>query len=311
MTSTPDLHDSPSAKSAPRFWQPPYVGIVTAVLMILAIGLAHAMMVAFADILGQQNAYVGSIVVGFLAVIALWFGVISKNENFATWIGFLTAIVVWMTWVEFFYMWYGRENIGIMPRIYAGDDVGEPEYLIMSATVGLLLTMLVYYTFDKDTRCNMFLFFQKHLRLKEGLGPSTKTARDRNYAIITFMETFYVTWFMYAWNLLIFDPGFVGYGDGAFYASAGTVFLSIVWGGYCFSRLIKYKRTSTALRYAIPTANILWISIEISSHWGWLTEIWLQPWVYPFELSLFLGAFVVMSVLIYRAPKKPSEVGDW
>lgn len=33
-------------------------------------------------------------------------------------------------------------------------------------------------------------------------------ARDRNYAIITFMETFYVTWFMYGWNLLVFDPAF-------------------------------------------------------------------------------------------------------
>jgi hypothetical protein len=39
-----------------------------------------------------------------------------------------------------------------------------------------------------------------------------------------------------------------------------TCVLSIVWGGFCFGRLIRYRRTSTALRYAIPTTNILWIN---------------------------------------------------
>mgnify|MGYP000228789440 CR=1 FL=1 len=38
----------------------------------------------------------------------------------------------------------------------------------------------------------MFLWIQRRLGLREGLGPSTRTARDRNYAIITFMETVYV-----------------------------------------------------------------------------------------------------------------------
>jgi len=305
-TATPSaLH-----RSLKRFWQPPFVGIITTVLMLFGVGLAHALMVAFAEVLGEQT-YIGSLLVGAGSIVLLWYAVRSNNENFATWTGFFCGIFVWMTWVEFFYMWYGRENFGLMPRIYDGTDVGEPEYLIMSATIGVLMTMMVFYTFDKDTRCNMFVFFQKHLRLREGLGPSTKTSRDRNYAIITFMETFYVTWFVYAWNLTIFDPAFVGTGAGPLYASLGTVFVSVIWGGYCFSRLIKYKRTSSALRYAIPTANILWINLEIFSHWGWLTEIWLEPGKYTLEVSAFLLAFIILTVLIYRAPKKPSEVGDW
>ena len=216
-----------------------------------------------------------------------------------------------MAWVEFFYMYYGRKNFGLMPRMENGEVTTEPEYLIMAATIGVLFTMLAYYTFDKDTRCNMFVWIQEKLGLREGLGPRTKTARDRNYALITFMETFYVTWFMYGWNLLAFDPAFVGFGQSAFLAEAATVFVSITWGGFCFSRLIKYRRTSTALRYAIPTANILWISVEIASRWGILTEIWLYPREYALELGLFLLAFTVMSAMIYRAPKKPSEVGEW
>jgi hypothetical protein len=176
----------------------------------------------------------------------------------------------------------------------------------------VLLTQLAYFIFDRDTRCNMFLWIQNRLGLRRALGPSTRTARDRNYALITFMETFYVTWFMYAWNLLIFDPAFGGgTGAGGRVATGATVLVSIAWGGFCFSRLIRYRRVSTALRYAIPTANILWINAEIFSKWGLFTEVWLEPGKYLFEVGLILLAFTVMTILIYRAPKKPSETGEW
>lgn len=299
------------ASGGSRLWRPPIVGIITTIIMLFAIGLGHAAMRAIEGGLGRDNTYIASIGLGFLGIVALWYGVKSRNENFATWVGFGAGLLIWMAWVEFFYMYYGRKNFGLMPRMENGEVTTEPEYLIMAATIGVLFTMLAYYIFDKDTRCNMFVWIQEKLALREGLGPRTKTARDRNYALITFMETFYVTWFMYAWNLLVFDPAFVGFGDSAFVAEAATVFVSITWGGFCFSRLIKYRRTSSALRYAIPTANILWISVEIASRWGIFTEIWLYPREYMLELGWFLLAFAVMSVMIYRAPKKPSEIGEW
>jgi hypothetical protein len=279
--------------------------------MILGIGLAHALMRAIEEALGHDNTYIASIFLGLAAIVMLWYGVKSKSETFATWIGFFSGIVIWMTWVEFFYMYYGRKNFGIMPRMEDGAVTTEPEYLIMTATTGVLLFMLAFYIFDKDTRCNMFLWIQKCLGLRAGLGPSTKTARDRNYAIITFMETVYVTWFMYAWNLIVFDPTFVGFGKSAFYVEAFTVFISIIWGGYCFSRLMKYRRTSTAIRYGLPTANILWISVEIATRWGLFKEIWLYPTEHALELLTLFAAFVVLSFIIYKAPKKSSEVGEW
>ncbi len=306
---------SPAAgKAAPqgsRLWRAPFVGIAVTVIMILGIGLAHALMRAIEEALGHDNTYVASIFIGAGAIVWLWYGIKSKSENFATWTGFFTGIIIWMTWVEFFYMYYGRKNFGMMPRMENGMVTTEPEYLIMAGTIGTLLFMLCFYIFDKDTRCNMFVWIQKRLDLRDGLGPSTKTARDRNYAIITFMETVYVTWFMYGWNLLVFDPAFVGFGESAFIAEALTVFVSITWGGFCFSRLLKYRRTSTAVRYGLPTANILWVSVEISSRWGIFKEIWLYPVEYWVELTTLLAAFAVLSVMIYKAPKKSSELGEW
>ena len=46
----------------------------------------------------------------------------------------------------------------------------------MAATVGVLLTMLCFYTFDKDTRCNMFVWIQNRLGLREALGPEAREA---------------------------------------------------------------------------------------------------------------------------------------
>ena len=293
-----------------KLWRAPFVGIVALVSMLLGIGLAHALMRAIEEALGHDATYIAQLFIGAGGIIWLWYGVKSKSENFATWTGFFTGIVIWMTWVELFFMYYGRKNFGMMPRVDGGVST-EPEYLIMTATTGVLMFMLVFYIFDKDTRCNFFIWFQNKLKLREGLGPSTKTARDRNYAIITFMETIYVTWFCYAWNLLVFDPAFVGYGEDALTAEIATVFVSITWGGYCLSRLLKYRRTSTAVRYGIPTANILWISVEIMSGWGLFTEIWLYPQQYWRELLALTAAFTVLAIMIYRAPKKPSEISEW
>lgn len=311
MSASTAQQEQKAQPGGSRLWRPPFVGIATTVIMLIGIALGHAAMVAIERSLGTDNTYIASIFIGFAAIIALWYAIKSRNENFATWTGFFSGLFVWMAWVEFFYMYYGRKNFGMMPRMEGDVVTTEPEYLIMAGTVGVLLTQLAYYTFDKDTRCNMFVWIQNRLGLREGLGPSTKTARDRNYAIITFMETFYVTWFCYAWNLLTFDPAVVGVGQSAVAAMLLTMFVSVCWGGFCFSRLIRYRRTSTALRYAIPTANILWINMEIGSKLGMFTEVWLEPQKYMMEIGFYLLAFVVLSILIYRAPKKPSEVGEW
>lgn len=297
-----------------KLWQPPIVGIVTFVLMFVGVGLAHTMMVLIEHGLGRDTTLAMSPLLGFSGIVMLWLGIRSKSENFQTWIGFFGGIIVWMCWVEFFFMWYGRENWGMLPRMDGADGLRVsgtwPEYMIMGSTVGVLLMMLCFYTFDKDTRCNMFVWLQDRLGLRAGLGPSTKTAKDRNYAIITFMETFFVTWFCYAWNLLCFDPALVG--DDLLFKgiNLASVFIATIWSGYCFTRLIQFKRTSTALRYAIPVGNVMWVNVEILEKFDMVNAIWVDPWSYTLEMSVIFGAFLVLVALLVLAPKKPSEVGS-
>mgnify|MGYP003547086254 FL=1 len=315
MSQAKTIAQPAPAKS--KLWKPPIVGIVTFVLMFLAVGLGHTMMVLIEHYLGKEMTLTLSPLLGFSGIVMLWYGVKSKNETFQTWIGFFGALMVWMCWVEFFYMWYGRMNWGMLPRMdgLTGEGPLEisgsyPEYMIMGSTVGLLLMMLSFYTFDKDTRCNMFLWFQDKLGLKEGLGPSTKTAKDRNYAIITFMETFFVTWFCYAWNLLTFDPALMGKGNLFLVVNLGSVFVAIVWAGFCLTRLIQFKRTATALRYAIPVGNIAWVNVEILEKLNLMShEVFLDPFSHTLEASVLFGALLTLIVLLLLAPKKPSELG--
>jgi len=300
-----------------KLWKPPIVGLVTFVLMFVAVGFGHTMMLMIEHYLGRETTLAVSPLLGFVGIIMLWYGVKSKNETFQTWIGFIAGVIVWMCWVEFFYMWYGRENWGMLPRMDGLTGAGPlevsgtyPEYMIMGSTVGTLLMMLCFYTFDKDTRCNMFLWFQDKLGLREALGPSTKTAKDRNYAIITFMETFFVLWFCYAWNLLTFDPALMGKGNLFIGVNLASVFVATVWAGFCLTRLIQYKRTATALRYAIPVGNIAWVNVEILEKLDLMSHaVFIDPWSYKLEASVIFGAFLTLIALLLIAPKKPSEVG--
>ncbi|MAF83454.1 MAG: hypothetical protein CL797_05060 [Chromatiales bacterium] len=76
------------------FWRPPIVGITAFVLMLFAIALGHTAMVLIEHGLGRNNAYIASIFMGAAAIVLLWYAIKSNNENFQTWIGFLTGLIV-------------------------------------------------------------------------------------------------------------------------------------------------------------------------------------------------------------------------
>ena len=116
LPGTFNANSEPSARGS-SLWRAPYVGIAVVIIMILGIGLAHALMRAIEEALGHDNTYIASVFLGAAAIIALWYGVKSKSENFATWIGFFSGIMIWMTWVELFFMYYGRKNFGMMTRV--------------------------------------------------------------------------------------------------------------------------------------------------------------------------------------------------
>ena len=116
-----------------------------------------------------------------------------NSEVAATWYGFFAGTFLWTGWVEFSFVAYAR-HLGVEPLMQGGEIVTLPEYLVMSSSLGILMATLVYFLFNKETKCNFFHWFQRNLGMSTG---RPNRHHERNFAGITALETIYVIWFFY------------------------------------------------------------------------------------------------------------------
>ena len=301
MTAT-TLDDAPANPLLRALYRPPVIGILAFTAALMIIPIAHALMVLTEHLFGESHRYTAAFVMGAAGIYILWIGVKLRREALGTWLGFFAGTLLWTSWVEFAFMFYGRVLYGVPVELEGDRIIQLPEYLMMSTSVGVLGTCFFYFFFNKDTRCNFFVWFHKVLGLHMG---ERTSGRDRNFAAITFMETVFVTWFFYLAQLAIYDPALIGAQHPIAYIS---FFICFVWGAYLFIRLMKYRRVSSAVRYAIPTSIILWVDVEFMSRWGLLKEVWIHPQEYILECSMILAGCIIVTILTMRSPKKPSEL---
>lgn len=300
--TTATLDDAPANPLLRALYRPPVIGILAFTAALMIIPIAHALMVLTEHLFGESHRYTAAFVMGAAGIYILWIGVKLRREALGTWLGFFAGTLLWTSWVEFAFMFYGRVLYGVPVEMEGDKIIQLPEYLMMSTSVGVLGTCFFYFFFNKDTRCNFFVWFHKVLGLHMG---ERTSGRDRNFAAITFMETVFVTWFFYLAQLAIYDPALIGAQHPIAYIS---FFICFVWGAYLFIRLMKYRRVSSAVRYAIPTSIILWVDVEFMSRWGLLKEVWIHPQEYILECSMILAGCIIVTILTMRSPKKPSEL---
>jgi hypothetical protein len=281
------------------FYRPPFVGIFAFVIVFLMQGLGHTQMVLMEGLFGEQYVYESAAFLGFLGAIFLFIGMRSKGEVAATWLGFFAGTCMWTGWVEFAYVW-SANVLGVpdlMDQYAAGEIATKAEYLVMMSSVGVLLATMVPLLMNRETKCNMFVWFQRHLHLRTG---KPSRGYERNFAFITCLETIYVVWFCYLALLFIYDESILGDRHPVTY---GIFFASAVWSLYLMQRLARMWKVTTAIRYAIPTAIIGYGSYEIAGRWNLFTDVWVHPERFWLELSLVLGALVVIVVIAVLAPQ--------
>ncbi|MBK6598409.1 MAG: hypothetical protein IPG25_11235 [Proteobacteria bacterium] len=168
----------------------------------------------------------------------------------------------------------------------------------MLSSVGVLLGTLIFFFFNRETRCNAFMWLHRNLGLKPG---EKSSGQARNLCSIVAMETIYVTWFFYIVLLVVYNPAFFGTDHWMAFVVCG---LSFIWAAYLVQRLWWFQRMAPALRYAIPTAIIGWNVMEILEKWGHLDEIWVQPEKYALQIGIAIAAFVVVIVLAILSPAR-------
>lgn len=281
------------------FYRPPYVGLLAFVVVFVVQALGHTVMIMMEDIWpGPGYVYESAIALGLFGALLLWLGMRHTNEVSATWYGFWAGTFLWTGWVEFAFVW-SAATLGVpdlMDPTKPGAIATKGEYLVMMSSVGVLGATLVYFLFNKETKCNFFIWFQRNLGMKTG---KPNPAHERNFAAITALETIYVIWFFYLALLFLYDENFLGDRHPVTYAA---FFLNTIWAVYLFRRLMRFWRVTTAIRYGIPTAIIAWNSVELGGRWHLFTEFWEYPEKYTFELIFLTVGIVVAAWMAARTP---------
>lgn len=209
--------------------------------------------------------------------------------------------LLWTGWVEFSFV-FTAQHLGIPHLEEGGEITTKAEYLIMPSSLGLLFATMVFYLFNNQTRCNFFMWFNRNLKLNINVAPANK---KRNFAIITALETIYITWFFYIFLLVIYDKSLLGDTHPVTYFSFAVF---IIWSIYLILRLLKITRMPYAVRYAIPTVIIFWNAIEILGRWNFFEEVWIEPEKYIFETIMIIGGFIIAGIISAYVTRKTESV---
>jgi hypothetical protein len=278
-----------------KLYQAPVPAIIAVLIVYFWQGMGHFVMHMMQHSWFPGHDLLAAFVIGIIGVAMVWIGR-DRAENAATLLGFAGGSLIWLSWVEFSFVWVARE-LNVEPAAW-GAKPTLPEYRVMLSSVGVMFATLVFFFFNKDTRCNAFMWLHRNLRMKIG---DKVSGQARNLASIVAMETIYVTWFFYLYLLVIYNPNIFGTDHWVTFASCG---LFAIWALYLIQRLWWYQRMAPALRYAIPTAIIAWNVNEILEKWGHLAEIWVQPSKYALELSIVAAALLLTVVLAIVSPAR-------
>jgi hypothetical protein len=261
--------------------------------------IMHAAVTAMTELAGRGHALIAYQVIGVICVGALIWGIKRNQEVSGTLIGFVTGLLMWTCWASYAFK-FNSVSLDLPRWSVAASGAGRPAHLFfIQGSIGICCLTLLFFVFNKDTKCNAFRWIQKVCRMNLGKPDS---GQSRNICRITFLETVYVIWFCYAVTLFLGDERFLGYHHPVTY---GVFIGAFAWGGYLTWRLMKFTRLMAAIRYAIPTKAILWLAVgELAVKYGWWEEFWLKPLQYPFHMLVVAVVFMALLVSSFFLPQR-------
>lgn len=270
----------------------PWTGILSFLIVLFTMPLGHAAMILMEKLLGHELLYNAAFFLGLLGIIWLFAGIFSKKELSATFAGLFGGLFVWIGWIEFSYVYFAN-RYDVQPLIENGEIVTKAEYLIMPSSIGFWAIIMLFYIFSTRSKCILFNWIQQKLHYSDGKRELQPIIR--NTAMTTFMELNMLMWTCYLVLLFVYDNNFLGDHHPV---TAFIAFGSLAWSLYLFTRLLKIKQLSYAIRYAIPTVVIFWNFVEIMGRWNLLNEIWIEPSHYWIEMTAMCIAFFILFIFL-------------
>lgn len=281
-----------------KLTESPLVGALSLILVFFGLALGHSLVVLQREITGGMSVVdtLVSAVFGSVGFALVWIGM-KRPETQATLLGYLGGNLIWIGVFEWTWLYFAHW-LQIEPVMDRGFMILSPELLLIQATTLLVVAMLIFLGANKDTRCRMFMWFHRNLRLRPG---RATPGYQRQHARTAAIETVFLIWTIYLFAIVINDPRLIRYDSVAAMAITGGF---VVWGIYLANKLFKIRGLGPAFRYAIPTGNIIWLPVEAFSRWGLYPEIWIMPTRYAGVMLVVLILFLIGVGNLYRTGRQ-------
>lgn len=270
-------------------------------LVLFIMPLGHAAMILMEHLMAPGPLHVCAFLLGLAGLLITIAGVFVRGDLRQTLCGLFGGLLFWTGWVEFLFQYYA-DRYGMQPLVDpVKGNVTQPEYLIMPATFGMMMMVLLIYLFSIRSGCNFFNWCQRRLfgGRRDIIVVRPMTCHT---SIVTFMELNMMLWVSYVLLMFCYDTHFLG--------DTHPVTIAIglgclVGSVFIFLRQLRIPSWGANIRMAIATVMTLWTFVEILGHIGILKEIWLEPTEHVGAMSVLAALFLGLGEFtVYKAVKK-------
>ena len=150
----------PSAGSKRYWWK----AIASFLMVLFTMPLGHALMIIMEHVMNETVLHYSAFAMGAVGMVMVIIGVFAQGDTRQTLWGFFGGLLFWTGWVEFLFMYFAN-RFGTQPELdpVTGEIVTRPEYLILPASFGFWMMVMVMYLFSTKNGCNFINWWQRLL----------------------------------------------------------------------------------------------------------------------------------------------------
>lgn len=278
--------------------------IASFLLVLCTMPLGHAMMIIMENTMTPAAVHCSAFCMGLAGLLLVIGGVFVKGDTRQTVCGLIGGLLFWTGWVEFLFQYYAT-RWGTQPEMENGEVVTRPEYLILPASFGMWMMVMMLYIFSTKNGCNFINWWQRAI-LRSRKNEIAARPMTHHTSIVTFMELNMILWASYLLLMFCYDRNFLGDRHPiTSIVAAGCLLGSI----FIFKKQLKLSSWGANIRMAIATVIVFWVPVEVLGRLNFFHEFWVEPEKYATQIFSILVAFVVLTAYIVLAARK-KKVGE-
>lgn len=273
--------------------------IASFLLVLCTMPLGHAMMIIMENTMTPAAVHCSAFCMGLAGLLLVIGGVFVKGNTRQTVCGLIGGLLFWTGWVEFLFQYYAT-RWGTQPEMENGEVVTRPEYLILPASFGMWMMVMMLYIFSTKNGCNFINWWQRMI-LRSHKNEIAARPMTHHTSIVTFMELNMILWASYLLLMFCYDRNFLGDRHPiTSIVAAGCLLGSI----FIFKKQLKLSSWGANIRMAIATVIVFWVPVEVLGRLNFFHEFWVEPEKYATQIVSILVAFLVLMVYIMMAARK-------